>query len=327
MPSTARGLGTSTAELAKMSRTEQLKYVDKYFSNKGIEGGNLDDLYMAILFPAAVGKPDNFVLFGKGATISGYGAGSIAYRQNALLDLNKDGSVTKAEAAASARKHKGKRPRPAPFVPPSQRQPGVPGQSKVETDILEFRKFRSERFGASSERRATANPDYYQIREMGVYGSGNYNISPLADDTSYEIGVHKGAGHHENRAFDIPVPKSSAEGDAVAEFWRSKGYRTIWRSKGHFDHVHVEVPKHKADEFYRIMQKPKPKPAEVSSRASYEGRQVAMVPLPVGGGGGVTPVVVGGSSGQPQRPSESNKASLLNNYQNAQMMSTLSRTA
>ena len=215
------------------------------------------------------------------------------------------------------------------FVPPSQRQPGVPGQSKVETDILEFRKFRSERFGASAERTPTSTAQLYQIREMGVYGSGNYNISPLADDTSYEIGVHRGAGHHENRAFDIPVPISSAEGDAVAHFWRSKGYRTIWNNGDgiHHNHVHVEVPKHKADEFYRIMQKPKPKPAEVSSRASYEGRQVAMVPLPVGGGGGVTPVVVGGSSGQPQRPSESNKASLLNNYQNAQMMSTLSRTA
>ena len=104
MPTTARGLGTSTEELAGMSRTEQLKYVDKYFANKGIEGGNLDDLYMSILFPVAVGKPDNFVLFGKGA-ISGYRG--IAYDQNAGLDKNGDGSVTKAEAAASVRSHKG----------------------------------------------------------------------------------------------------------------------------------------------------------------------------------------------------------------------------
>ncbi len=102
MPSTAKGLGTSTEELSKMTRAEQLKYVDKYFSNKGIEGGNLDDLYMAILFPVAVGKPDNFVLFGKGA-ISGYRG--IAYDQNIGLDLNNDGSVTKAEAAAKVRKH------------------------------------------------------------------------------------------------------------------------------------------------------------------------------------------------------------------------------
>ena len=102
MPSTAKGLGTSTEELSKMTRTEQLKYVDKYFSNKGIEGGNLDDLYMAILFPVAVGKPDNFVLFGKGA-IEGYRG--IAYEQNSGLDLNRDGSITKAEAAAKVREH------------------------------------------------------------------------------------------------------------------------------------------------------------------------------------------------------------------------------
>ena len=102
MPSTAKGLGTSTEELSKMTRTEQLKYVDKYFSNKGIEGGNLDDLYMSILFPVAVGKPDNFVLFGKGA-IEGYRG--IAYEQNSGLDVNRDGSITKAEAAAKVRKH------------------------------------------------------------------------------------------------------------------------------------------------------------------------------------------------------------------------------
>ena len=102
MPSTAKGLGTSTEELSKMTRTEQLKYVDKYFSNKGIEGGNLDDLYMAILFPVAVGKPDNFVLFGEGA-IEGYRG--TAYEQNSGLDLNRDGSITKAEAAAKVREH------------------------------------------------------------------------------------------------------------------------------------------------------------------------------------------------------------------------------
>lgn len=102
MPSTAEGLGTSTSELSKMSRAEQLKYVDKYFSGKGIEGGSLSDVYMAVLFPAAVGKPDDYVLFGKGAR-SGYTG--IAYQQNKGLDLNKDGSVTKAEASAKVKEY------------------------------------------------------------------------------------------------------------------------------------------------------------------------------------------------------------------------------
>lgn len=96
MPETAERLGTSTESLSKMSRTEQLKYVDKYFEGTLNKGASLSDVYMSVLFPAAVGKSENFVLFGKGA-MSGF-TGE-AYTQNKGLDLNKDGSVTKAEAA------------------------------------------------------------------------------------------------------------------------------------------------------------------------------------------------------------------------------------
>jgi hypothetical protein len=96
MPKTAEGLGTSTDALSKMTRTEQLKYVDKYFEGTLNKGGSLSDVYMSVLFPAAVGKPENYVLFGKGAQ-SGYTG--TAYTQNAGLDLNGDGSITKAEAA------------------------------------------------------------------------------------------------------------------------------------------------------------------------------------------------------------------------------------
>ena len=104
MPSTAEGLGTTTDELAKMSRTEQMKYVEKFLSNKGISGKGLSDVYMAVLFPAAVGKPDDFVLFGKGA-MSGYTG--TAYEQNKGLDANNDGSITKAEASAKVQQYKG----------------------------------------------------------------------------------------------------------------------------------------------------------------------------------------------------------------------------
>lgn len=92
MPSTAKGLGTTTGELAKMSRSQQLKYVDKYFSGTLNKGASLSDVYMSVLMPAAVGKSDNTVLFGPGGIMPG------AYAQNAGLDLNKDGKITKAEA-------------------------------------------------------------------------------------------------------------------------------------------------------------------------------------------------------------------------------------
>jgi len=133
--------------------------------------------------------------------------------------------------------------------------PRVPqGQSKFERDIMSFRSFRSKQFGAPSERFATSNMQLYQMREFGVFGSGNYNIHPMADDTSYEIHVHKGAGHWENRAMDIPVPYKSKEGDMVAEFWRRKGYKVLWNNGDnvHDGHVHVEVPPHKTAEFFTL---------------------------------------------------------------------------
>ena len=122
-----------------------------------------------------------------------------------------------------------------------------------ESHIMEFRKFRNKQFGASEERFATASPRLYQIRELGIWEGGkqdNWRINPLADDTAYEKDQHAGAGHWENRAFDIPVPESSREGDMVAEFWRKRGYKVIWRSSGHYTHVHVEVPKDKANDFF-----------------------------------------------------------------------------
>ena len=119
MPSTAAGLGTSTGALAGMSRVQQMQYVEKYLSNKGVKGGNLSDLYMAVLFPAAVGKSDDFVLFGNGATVPGFGAGSKAYSQNSGLDKNGDGSVTKAEASAKVMQHRN----PNPWRRPNNMRP------------------------------------------------------------------------------------------------------------------------------------------------------------------------------------------------------------
>lgn len=90
MPSTAKSLGTTTAHLASMTPEDQLNYVYKYLRPWGGRVKTLSDMYMTILWPAAVGKPDDYVLFKDG----------VAYRQNAGLDVNKDAKVTKAEAAA-----------------------------------------------------------------------------------------------------------------------------------------------------------------------------------------------------------------------------------
>lgn len=93
MPSTARSLGTSVEALASMSPGDQLNYVYKYFRPYKGRLKTLADVYMAVLWPAAIGKPDDFVLWDKQSRPT-------TYRQNAGLDFNRDGKITKGEAAA-----------------------------------------------------------------------------------------------------------------------------------------------------------------------------------------------------------------------------------
>ncbi|MCW5569332.1 MAG: LysM peptidoglycan-binding domain-containing protein, partial [Dokdonella sp.] len=93
LDSTARGLGTSTAELARMSPVEQLKYVEKYFAPFAGRLGTLEAVYTAVLSGSP--KPDpNTTLFS---------AGSNAYNANRGLDLNGDGRITAGEATSKVR--------------------------------------------------------------------------------------------------------------------------------------------------------------------------------------------------------------------------------
>jgi hypothetical protein len=90
MPTTATGLGTTTDKLARMTAEDQLNFVYKYFRPYSGRLKTLADVYMTILYPKAVGKPESYVLFSEGK----------AYSQNKGLDANKDNRVTKLEAAA-----------------------------------------------------------------------------------------------------------------------------------------------------------------------------------------------------------------------------------
>lgn len=74
--------------LAAMTAEDQLDYVLKYFKPYAGRIKNLGDLYMGILYPKAIGQPDDYALFTDGTT---------AYRQNSGIDVNKDGKVTRAE--------------------------------------------------------------------------------------------------------------------------------------------------------------------------------------------------------------------------------------
>lgn len=105
MPTTAKELGAyrkttlTTATLAKMTAEDQLTWVYWYFRMQIDRHGpitNLEDCYMAILWPGAVGSPVSAPLWTKGKMPT-------TYRQNAGLDSNKDGTITKQEAAGHVR--------------------------------------------------------------------------------------------------------------------------------------------------------------------------------------------------------------------------------
>ena len=85
MPSTARSLGTTTASLAAMSNVQQLDYVEKYVRAYKGKMKRLIDLYLAVFYPVAIGKPVTYVIGKKGGSI---------YAQNAGLDVNRNGEIT-----------------------------------------------------------------------------------------------------------------------------------------------------------------------------------------------------------------------------------------
>lgn len=94
MEATARAYGTTTKALAQMKAEDQFDYVWLYFRDRIKERGpirSLGDCYMAILNPAAMGKPDSHVMWPQGTR---------QYLANKGLDVNRDGSITKAEAAS-----------------------------------------------------------------------------------------------------------------------------------------------------------------------------------------------------------------------------------
>lgn len=86
LPSTAITLGTTVDQLKLMSNVEQLEYVKKYFEVWKSRMKDWLDVYLAIFYPAAIGKPDSYAL-PKGVT-----------PQNPQFDyVIKDGIITVGE--------------------------------------------------------------------------------------------------------------------------------------------------------------------------------------------------------------------------------------
>ena len=93
LPSTARGLGTTTDALRAMTAAEQMRYVEAYLRPYRGRLDSLEDLYMAVLWPRGVGMGADFALWRKG---------SKAYAQNPM-DWDGDGKITIEEATRRVR--------------------------------------------------------------------------------------------------------------------------------------------------------------------------------------------------------------------------------
>ncbi len=86
MEDTAKGMGTSTQALAKMSNVQQLDYVYKYLAKYKDKYKDASDLYLAVFFPLALYQKDENWQFPQWAV-----------KANPIFDINKDGKLTKAE--------------------------------------------------------------------------------------------------------------------------------------------------------------------------------------------------------------------------------------
>jgi hypothetical protein len=101
MPATAKALGTSTAGLEAMSFVRQLEYVRRYLATYAARIHSLEDCYLAVFYPAAMGRADDYVVGARGAE----GFLGRVYEQNAGFDKagNNDNRVTRGEICATIR--------------------------------------------------------------------------------------------------------------------------------------------------------------------------------------------------------------------------------
>lgn len=92
MPSTAQNLGTSTAALKQMSFVQQLEYVKQYFAAKRGQLHSLEDVYLAIFYPAEIGKAPSDVIAS---------AGNPVYDENAVFDRTGKGYITREDVTST----------------------------------------------------------------------------------------------------------------------------------------------------------------------------------------------------------------------------------
>lgn len=109
MPSTARGMGTTTDALAAMSPQQQMSYVERYLMRKKKNANSFKeptDVYMAVFYPVAMGKGKDFSIADHYAKSKGAQKGTAAYqrRYDYIVKVN-GGIATAGDYAEKANKN------------------------------------------------------------------------------------------------------------------------------------------------------------------------------------------------------------------------------
>ena len=94
MPRTAIALGTTVQALIRMSNIQQLDYVLKYLKPHKGKMKSWIDVYLAVFYPVAIGKPESWRI-----------TSDIVAKQNPIFDLNKDLDIEISEIKTALRKH------------------------------------------------------------------------------------------------------------------------------------------------------------------------------------------------------------------------------
>jgi len=129
MPATAKRLGTTTDELAAMTATRQLEYVEKYYKPFAGRMHSVTDVYMVTFMPGFVGQPPDFVLGREGdeSPISGGLTYDAVYRYNKGFDHDHKGAITVADVGQTVERILAA----ASQKPPIEVHPEEPGLAAV----------------------------------------------------------------------------------------------------------------------------------------------------------------------------------------------------
>ncbi|MDH3293764.1 MAG: peptidoglycan-binding protein [Acidimicrobiia bacterium] len=183
MPKTAAALGTSVEELAGMTAEDQLDVVARYFEPFRGRLATLEDAYMAVLLPTAIGKGPGHVLFRQGST---------DYDQNRGLDRDGDGEITVGEVTAKVRERLGG----VVIEPLSDLRQGDRGsdveilqQKLVDLGHLSVEAFRTApgTFGVRTAEALQAFQSAMELNATGVYDAATHAVMALLD-----LGVRRG---------------------------------------------------------------------------------------------------------------------------------------